>query len=650
MALQAGTRLGPYEITAPIGSGGMGEVYRATDTNLKRQVAIKVLPAAVATDPERLARLQREAEVLATLNHPNIAHIHGLEKSDGTLALVMELVEGPTLADRIAQGPLPLNEALPIAKQIAEALEAAHEQGIIHRDLKPANIKVRADGTVKVLDFGLAKQVAASDADDTRTVEALTEAGALVGTPQYLAPELLHGRPADVASDLWALGVVLYEMLANRRPFGGDSAFSVGAAILHENAPALPSHIPAGLRAIVERCLAKHSEERYQRAEDVLRALEALQAPVVAIRGSGQARHRWMAAAAGLVLMIAASIWVLQRQRLAERPRTVTGALASANQDANDAFALAMQFLRVQNDIVKGQQQLERALQLDPHFAEARRYHAFEYVVLILNGFSNDASLLYKAEQELRQAEREDPALASLPSAFAAVYLVQGRKEMIPAAALDRATVQESTARDATLWRAIMSWLAGENETVKALVRHSLEREPLAGAPRMFLGETLRTEGDIAGAIREQRRVLEQAPGNISAVWWLTLAHLDAGQLDQAHGLLEEKREGFSRNYLWRAAWALLLASEGKRSDALEAMDAETIKFARSVFVATLPVAEFYALLGDSSKAIEWVEAAVRNGDERVEWFRRDPRLASIQNDPRFLQLLQSIEARRKRS
>ena len=155
--MQVGTKIGAYEVIAKLGEGGMGEVYRATDTNLKRQVAIKVLPQIVGADPERLARFQREAELLATLNHPHIAHIHGLEKSDGTLALVMELVEGPTLADRIAKGPIPLAEALPIAKQIAEALEAAHEQGIIHRDLKPANIKVRPDGTVKVLDFGLAK-------------------------------------------------------------------------------------------------------------------------------------------------------------------------------------------------------------------------------------------------------------------------------------------------------------------------------------------------------------------------------------------------------------------------------------------------------------------------------------------------------------
>ena len=168
MSFAPGTRLGPYEITGQIGAGGMGEVYRATDTNLKRTVAIKVLPEAVATDGERLARFQREAEVLARLNHPNIAAIYGLEKSDGTAALVMELVEGPTLADRIAQGPIPVDDALPIAKQIAEALEAAHEQGIIHRDLKPANIKLRPDGTVKVLDFGLAKALDPASSADRR--------------------------------------------------------------------------------------------------------------------------------------------------------------------------------------------------------------------------------------------------------------------------------------------------------------------------------------------------------------------------------------------------------------------------------------------------------------------------------------------------
>src|SRR4051812_22986718 len=203
----------------------MGEVYRATDTNLKRQVAIKVLPASVATDPERLARFQREAEVLAALNHPNIAHIHGLEKSDGTIALVMELVEGPTLADRIAQGALPIDEALPIARQIAEALEAAHEHGIVHRDLKPANIKVRDDRTVKVLDFGLAKAMEPASAvhatagqaslsmSPTITTPAMTQAGIILGTAAYMSPEQARGTVVDKRADLWSFGVVLYEIL-----------------------------------------------------------------------------------------------------------------------------------------------------------------------------------------------------------------------------------------------------------------------------------------------------------------------------------------------------------------------------------------------------------------------------------------------------
>ena len=218
--LTPGTRLGPYEILAQIGAGGMGEVYKATDTNLKRSVAIKVLPASVAGDAERLARFQREAEVLAALNHPNIAAIYGLERSGNTTALVMELVEGPTLADRIAQGAIPIDEALPIAKQIAEALEAAHEQRIIHRDLKPANIKVRPDGTVKVLDFGLAKALEpahpAIDATQSPTITSpalMTGGGVLLGTAAYMSPEQAKGREADKRSDIWAFGAVLYEML-----------------------------------------------------------------------------------------------------------------------------------------------------------------------------------------------------------------------------------------------------------------------------------------------------------------------------------------------------------------------------------------------------------------------------------------------------
>jgi len=282
MPLQPGTRLGPYEITAQIGAGGMGEVYQATDTKLKRQVAIKVLPESVAADSERLARFQREAEVLASLNHPNIAAIYGLEDADGSKALVMELVEGPTLADRIAHGPIRVADALPIARQIAEALEAAHEQGIIHRDLKPANVKVRDDGTVKVLDFGLAKAMAPAGAmsasasmSPTITTPAMTEMGMILGTAAYMAPEQAKGRPVDKRADVWAFGVMLFEMLTGTRAFAGDDTSEVLAGVIKSEPDwqALPA-LPPLLDTFLRQCLKKDPKQRLADMQDMRLALE----------------------------------------------------------------------------------------------------------------------------------------------------------------------------------------------------------------------------------------------------------------------------------------------------------------------------------------------------------------------------------------
>src|SRR5262245_14657048 len=272
MALGPGTRIGPYEVTALIGEGGMGKVWRARHTALKRDDALKVLPDAFASDPERLRRFQREAQVLASLNHPNIAHVYGLEQSDGVQALVMELVEGPTLADRIAQGPIPVDEALPIAKQIAEALEAAHEQGIIHRDLKPANIKVRLDGTVKVLDFGLAKALeptstlaANATASPTITSPAMmTGVGVLLGTAAYMSPEQARGKAANKRTDIWAFGCVLYEMLAAKRAFHGEDVSDTLAAVLRSEPDwdALSATIAPGIIALIKGCLEKNPQRR----------------------------------------------------------------------------------------------------------------------------------------------------------------------------------------------------------------------------------------------------------------------------------------------------------------------------------------------------------------------------------------------------
>ena len=331
MALTSGTRLGPYEILSALGSGGMGEVYRATDTNLKRQVAIKVLPQAVGADPERLARFQREAEVLALLNHRNIAHIHGLEKSDGTLALVMELVEGPTLADHISKGPIPLGEALPVARQIAEALEAAHEQGIIHRDLKPANIKVRPDGTVKVLDFGLAKAIdpgGASSANamtsPTLTAHA-TQVGTIIGTAAYMAPEQATGRRVDTRADIWAFGVVCFEMLTGKPLFAGETISETVAAVLRDEIDwtSLPAATPDRVRRLLTRCLHRDVKQRLQaigEARIVLDSTEDAGPQSSSVRrvppSTGNRRLLWWAATVLVPVVSAVAGWLLARANI----------------------------------------------------------------------------------------------------------------------------------------------------------------------------------------------------------------------------------------------------------------------------------------------------------------------------------------------
>jgi Tol biopolymer transport system component len=295
MSLTPGTRLGPYEVATLIGAGGMGEVYLATDTTLKRQVAIKVLPEAVAGDSERLARFQREAEVLASLNHPNIAAIYGVERSGTTPALVMELVEGPTLADQLAAGAMAPEQTLRIAKSVAEALAAAHQQGVIHRDLKPSNIKVRPDGMVKLLDFGLAKAVhAGMGREEAQATQAptltnaipLTGIGIVVGTAAYMSPEQALGQSADRRADVWALGCVMYEMLTGRSAFPGDSGPRILAKVL-ETEPdfsALPRTTPPLIRRLIRRCLEKDPRRRLHDAADA-----ALEIDEVLAGGHGDA-------------------------------------------------------------------------------------------------------------------------------------------------------------------------------------------------------------------------------------------------------------------------------------------------------------------------------------------------------------------------
>jgi Tol biopolymer transport system component len=281
MGLTAGDRLGRYEIRAPLGAGGMGEVYRAYDGRLERDVAIKVLPENVAEDDARLARFEREAKLLGSLNHQNIAGLHGLEEHEGWRFLVLELAEGETLADRIARGPIPVDDALEIARQIAGGLEAAHGQGIIHRDLKPANVMLSPAGGVKILDFGLAKAWQAEDSDGdlsrspTLTAQ-MTAAGVLLGTAAYMSPEQARGRPVDRRADLWAFGCMLYEMLTGRRLFGGDTVSDVVAAVLKGEVDlgTVPPDTPPPVRRLLGRCLRRDPARRLRDAGDAILELE----------------------------------------------------------------------------------------------------------------------------------------------------------------------------------------------------------------------------------------------------------------------------------------------------------------------------------------------------------------------------------------
>jgi eukaryotic-like serine/threonine-protein kinase len=305
--LTPGHRVGPYEIVAPLGAGAMGEVYRAHDTTLNRDVALKVLPELFAVDADRLARFTREAHVLASLNHPNIATIYGLEESNGTQALVLELVEGPTLADRIARGPLALDEALTIARQIADALEAAHEKGIIHRDLKPANIKIAGNGVVKVLDFGLAKVWDGAPQSDLAGSPSLNATGSgersILGTPAYMSPEQARGKPLDKRTDIWSFGCVLYEMLTGGQALAGETVSDTIAAILEREPEwdALPATTPVNLRQLLKRCFVKDPRRRVRDIGDARIELDdafarqAIGAPVA--RRAGRERVAWIASA-----------------------------------------------------------------------------------------------------------------------------------------------------------------------------------------------------------------------------------------------------------------------------------------------------------------------------------------------------------------
>ncbi len=327
-----GSSFSHYKVTSKLGEGGMGEVWRAEDTKLGRDVALKVLPDVFAQDPERLARFEREARVLASLSHPNIAGIHGLEEIDGKRFLVMEMVEGPTLAEHIQQGPMPIEEVVRFSKQIADAVEAAHEKGVIHRDLKPANVNITPEGTVKVLDFGLAKALTGdpmsgegSNQDlslSPTMTQAMTGMGVLLGTAGYMSPEQARGKPVDRRADIWAFGCIMYEMLTGQRLFTGETATDVIGAVVHKepDLDELSTRVPVRIRRLLERCLQKDANRRLQSIGDARIALqEWIENPEDEPVEAASGRPAWLlwaaAATAGVIGLVLGSVFLGSNDR-----------------------------------------------------------------------------------------------------------------------------------------------------------------------------------------------------------------------------------------------------------------------------------------------------------------------------------------------
>ena len=530
-----GKQVGHYQLLSLLGAGGMGEVYLARDTRLDRTVALKILPASVASDEDRMRRFVREAKAASALNHPNVATIHDVGEADGMSFIVMENVAGQTLASMIDDHPFEPDEIIHIGLQVADALGEAHGKGITHRDIKSANIMLTPRGRVKVLDFGLAKIARPEGEPASEIATALsTTPGLVMGTVPYMSPEQVLGREVDHRSDIFSLGVVLYQMATGRLPFVGASVGETIDNILH----AQPGPIHFGNReasaefeGIVGKCLEKDRDWRYQSAVELavdLRNLKrdsnTMAAALERVPHRSSQRRRVVLTALALAGLAVGVVAITGRfwGPTAIGPRLSSGGPASTNPEANRYYENAMQ-LKVTNDLPKTRLMLERALEVDPHFAEARAWYGFTNWLMLDQGYSNDSTLLYKAEEEMRRAAQDDPNLARAHAGFAAIYLMQGRKELIPAE-VDQALKSHPEDEDALHWLMLYHLYGGEYAAAQEIAQQVLQRIPLFFPNRMMLGEMLRQQGDLAGAIREQERILEQNPQNLYALGYLARA------------------------------------------------------------------------------------------------------------------------------
>lgn len=649
---------GKYRVLEEVGRGGMGHVFKAEDVRLQRTVAIKFLSPDLLGDPEHRSRFLREAQTASALNDSRICIIHEIGEDEGRPFIAMEFVAGRSIKEILHAGPMGIAEIGRYGLQIAGALQHAHDQGIIHRDLKAANVMITPDGQVKILDFGLAKRLeSGKQPREAGSRQSITQAGTFMGTMSYLAPEVFRGEPADAGSDIWSLGVMFYEMAAGKLPFDAKTEFELSSAILRDTPPPFPSEIPASLRMVIMRCLEKDPARRYQRPGEIRDDLASFLAQENLEAASPRRRLQpWKIAAGvgGILFAMLIGWWILKpssgspKVKDAQGATVSTGGRASHLAEANEYLEKAMMFLLHQFDLAKSRTMLEKALDIDPSFSEARAWYAFSYILEIDGGYSNDSAFLYKAEEQLRRALQDDPNSARVHASLAALYFYQGQKELM-AREIEKALQHNPLEIDANNWRGNLLSSNGETAAAKAVFHQMLDRDPLFFPARLNLGDILRTEGDHAGAIKELEKILEQDPQNPFALQRLAQVFIDGNDIPSARLQLEKLREKDAQSFGVRMTWAVLLALEGKTAEAQRKMDEECLKYAAIAPWSTLTAAEFFAVTGDRIKALDWLERAVRGGDERIDWFRRDPLLVSIRDLPRFKQIQDSVADRRKR-